>query len=476
MIRSLKSKLTILALLLGLLLISLDGWRTLYLLEQRTMDRLMREADIEGVRMAGSLQYFFRNAMKMAAEMETSHAALVQDLNLVLVCDERGIVRHSTQIQWQGRKLNDTPLGNVSAEVVRQVQEHMEGTIIRDQAAGNVIGAFPFFTTYDDQDRGVLLLDYDASAALERARGDALRESMLRACLLGAACVLLWLVLEWLVTERVEELLRFTTVARSGVEAVAPRPRQDELGIIAQSFVEAVHDIRSAELRQMEVAEQERRRIGADMHDDVCQRMVAAQLKSGVLESVLQREGQAQAALANTVASDLMMAVKVMRGFARGLAPMLVQKGRLAEALSHMAETLSASFSVRCEQEYQAGPRSLGVWVDTHIFRICQELAVNAAKHAKPSLIRIRVTYDERQLRLEVLNDGLPKMDAPKGKAGVGLEFVRQRVRALGGRFDIHSGANGVGSEACCEVRLLPIHYEDEPMQTEGNLFSTVAS
>ncbi|MBP6784881.1 MAG: hypothetical protein KA152_13890 [Verrucomicrobiales bacterium] len=453
-IRSIKSIISLVVFLLGLILIGLDWSKNERLLMDRTLARMEREAQSTGARMAGLMQHCFRNNQPRAAELEMSYAALLPDLALGVVADETGVVRFSTRLLWRNRSLRDTPIASMaSSELLSRASS--DGVIQRDDTHGRVVALYPFFATYDSDDLGMVALSYDASQAMERSKRDAFWESLSRACYLSAACLLLWLALDFFVTRRVDRLLEFASGMQEGLPVPNPETGTDELGLIAHTFADSVEKLRETEARLLEASEEERRRIGRDIHDDVCQRIAAAQLKCGVLSSVLSRDGLPHADLAVDVAKELQEAVMITRGFAHGLNPVRVGTEGLEVALSEMGGTLERSFGPDFEVKTDIGDVQLSPAVQTHIFRILQELMTNAAKHAHPTWVRTRVILDGPRLRMEVENDGLEFDSENAGTGGLGLRFVQQRVRALGGRLQfLPRGDSREGVLAICEVLL----------------------
>lgn len=461
---SIKAKISLLVLLLGLLLIVINQLRNEKLLVERSIARIEREAGETGTRLAGMMQHLFRKEQQRAAELEMSYASISTDLELGLVCDHDDVVRFATRLQWRGLSLKDTPLVS-AAEFVASSRGAMDGVSTWDDAHDRLLAVFPFFTSFDSKDRGVVVLAYDSSRALVRARGDAVRETVVQACLLASVCMLLWIALDLLVARRVELVLGYSRAVKAGAEPPMPLGGADELAVIAQSFAETVEKMLETESLLMEASEAERRRIGRDIHDDVCQRLAAAQLKSGVLSSELAAEQSVHAALAENIAVELREAASVTRVFARGLAPVWVEIEGLAPALHELAEQLTRSFGIQCKIECELGDMPLAVWVQTHVFRIAQELATNAAKHAHARHVRVCVSVASGMLRLEVENDGLSfnQAQAETQSKGLGMQFLRQRVRALGGKLTFQPRASGVaGTLALCETRLSGIYFSDQ--------------
>lgn len=469
--KKLNARLSLLLLVFGLVLIGANMWRNLSWIRDRRIARFEEEMTEMGVRLSGMMQHFVRRGMSSPAELEMSYAATTPQLELGLVCDSGGRVIFSTHLQWVGVNMSTTSLGDASS-LGSRVRSSMTPRVVFDHAQSTITGAFPFYEHYHSRDRGVVVLRFYTQEALRLAKRDAMLESAAHACALLALCALLWLALDILVTRRVQQLAEYAIAMGRGDEIDAKLAGGDELTVVASSFESAVNELLATENRLLETAEAERRRIGADLHDDVCQRVTAAQLKSGVLESVLRREGHPKALLAEAIAGDLARAVQVTRAFAQGLAPIQVQRGRLADALQELARTLADTFAIPFKCTCDLDGKELALWVDTHVYRIVQELAVNAAKHAKPTAITINLVIADDILRLSVESDGRPVKRG--GSRGMGLALIAQRVRALGGQWSLDPTADHEsphGSRAWCEVRLEEKHYADEaPRPLKGQL------
>ncbi|WP_395748498.1 histidine kinase [Prosthecobacter sp.] len=207
---------------------------------------------------------------------------------------------------------------------------------------------------------------------------------------------------------------------------------------------------------QTEAAENERRRIGQDLHDDVCQRLAATQLKSGVLGSSLKRDGHPQSVLAMDVARELAETSELARAYARGLAPVAVGPQELPDALDDLRKFLERAFALQCRVSCEDVSGVLKTEEAALIFRIAQELATNAAKHGRGTWIAISLIRDRDILRLEVANDGVRFVPAEGAKQnGMGLFMLRQRADALGATltFQPRDVAEG-GTLAVCEMPL----------------------
>ncbi|NJM39159.1 MAG: PAS domain S-box protein, partial [Akkermansiaceae bacterium] len=154
------------------------------------------------------------------------------------------------------------------------------------------------------------------------------------------------------------------------------------------------------ERQVIEVAEHERQRIGRDIHDDLCQRLAATKIRCGVLARTLAAESHEQAATAAEITTSLADATTFSRTLAKGLAPVTVESQGLMAALKSLASSAELLFGVSCRFECEEPVNIDNSDVAIHLFRIAQELVTNAAKHAHPSWIMIRLSVLEGRICL----------------------------------------------------------------------------
>jgi signal transduction histidine kinase len=116
------------------------------------------------------------------------------------------------------------------------------------------------------------------------------------------------------------------------------------------------------------------------------------------------------------------------------------------------AERSKIAVSLELSQEFGR----LSSAAETAIFRIVQECLTNIHRHSGSPTARIRIARDEREVRVEIQDEGRG-LPAPVNfsfglKAGVGIQGMRERVRELGGRCEISSGNSGT-----VVVAILPL-------------------
>lgn len=220
-----------------------------------------------------------------------------------------------------------------------------------------------------------------------------------------------------------------------------------------------VSDRKMLERRLLDTAENERRRIGVDLHDDLCQRLAAALMKTGVLQAALARQESPQQVLATELTTDLTEATGIARRFARGLAPVGIEALGLSAALSDLGDFITQAFKVPCRVECSNVDVTLTGETATHIFRVAQELANNTAKHGNCSWLEISFESTLAEAQLVVRHDGLPYKpgDAINSGTGMGMHLVRQRLDALGASLIFHPPAHAEGGGTVSVECLVPI-------------------
>jgi signal transduction histidine kinase len=94
----------------------------------------------------------------------------------------------------------------------------------------------------------------------------------------------------------------------------------------------------------------------------------------------------------------------------------------------------------------------------THLFRIAQEAVNNAVRHSRASEIRISLTKQQRQLSLEVWDNGVgidstaaTRRSGAADTWGMGLRIMDYRAGMIGGQFHIERSEAG-GTLVRCTV------------------------
>ena len=198
------------------------------------------------------------------------------------------------------------------------------------------------------------------------------------------------------------------------------------------------------ELARRAVAE-ERLRLARELHDVVAHSMSVIAVQSGVgahvAESRPEEVGKALATIEATsraTLEELRRLLGVLRQDSESQASLAPVPG-LADLDSLLGEVAKAGLAVRLRVEGTPSPLPAGV--DLSAYRIVQEALTNVVKHAGPAQAKVTIGYRDRDVTVEVTDDGrgaaAPAGDG-RGGTGHGLVGMRERVAAFGG--DLETG------------------------------------
>lgn len=216
----------------------------------------------------------------------------------------------------------------------------------------------------------------------------------------------------------------------------------------------ALAAVRSAllesEKKVLSVSEEERRRIGADLHDNLGQQLTAIELLCQSLREDLRKQPALEEQMAR-ICGYLQEAVAQTRRLARGLMPFELDAGGLADGLAEMVRRMGHG-SLQCDFVCPSPVKIEDNNVSSQLFRIAQEAVNNAAKHAGASKVTVTLSQHCDTVQLEVRDDG---RGLPKGKkhaTGLGLQIMKHRANVIGATLETKS-APGKGFKVICTLR-----------------------
>lgn len=184
------------------------------------------------------------------------------------------------------------------------------------------------------------------------------------------------------------------------------------------------------------VSEEERRRLGQDLHDGLGQQLTGLALLARALHSRLAADRHSAAADADELARQMARVLEDMRRQAHGLYPVELERSGLQVALEELALTHRQLFGVQCQVTIQGKFPPLEKSHALHLYRIAQEAVHNAIRHGAAKRICIRLSSSAKQIVLEIRDDGRgyrPKRREP----GMGIQIMRYRAGVLGADLSI---------------------------------------
>ena len=197
-----------------------------------------------------------------------------------------------------------------------------------------------------------------------------------------------------------------------------------------------LNEVRASRARIVQAADEERRRVERNIHDGAQQRLVTLSLALRQAQDRLGKGADPEAAATIArAAAELKLALSELRELARGIHPAILTEDGLEAAVLSLAERAPIPVAVNAHDMGR-----LSAAVEATAYFVVSEALANAVKHSGASEVRITLDRLDRQLAVEVEDDGVGGADPVLGSGLLGLS---DRVAALGGTFSLNSSRGG---------------------------------
>lgn len=217
---------------------------------------------------------------------------------------------------------------------------------------------------------------------------------------------------------------------------------------------EELHDLTG---KLISVQEEEKKKIGADIHDTITQALTGIGYKALLCQALIKKDLPRLEEELNRLVLNINGALKKSRSIISELRPKILDDlgiiVALNQAIANFKEDSGLSVNFEC-------PEMLNIHADIGIalYRIVQEALRNINKHARASQVDISLTINSRDLLLLIIRDngqGLTSGFSPRplDHSGIGLLTMRERAEDLGGQFVIES-KKGKGCQVTVSVPL----------------------
>ncbi len=221
-------------------------------------------------------------------------------------------------------------------------------------------------------------------------------------------------------------------------------------------LVEANEALRSTEeslrrlsARLLQLQDEERRHIARDLHDITGQKLALQSMGLSALQTkqASHLDAEAQQTLRESLVLNQEIATEI-RTLSYLLHPPLLDELGLSSAARWYATGFTKHTGIPIDIEVPQEMERLSPDAEVAIFRVLQESLTNVHRYANTPKARLRIstTADEIKVEIEDYGKGLQAARAkfPQesvARLGVGIQGMTERIRQLGGRLDITSGA-----------------------------------
>lgn len=195
----------------------------------------------------------------------------------------------------------------------------------------------------------------------------------------------------------------------------------------------------------MEACEHIIEEMGAELHDDLIQKLSVLRLYLDRLERSKTDQAETESLIVSMTA-DFLEVVQAVRRISRRLLPVKMDGDSFQKGISILCQNLEQSGGSTIHFEPTGPEQKFSDRAEIYLFRIVQELIHNAFKHSSAWHIWVRLTWAENQLTLEVEDDGTGFSKIPEFIAALKKKHntLRMRSEVIGAHIQYIQGKKGL--------------------------------
>jgi signal transduction histidine kinase len=195
----------------------------------------------------------------------------------------------------------------------------------------------------------------------------------------------------------------------------------------------------------MEACEQIISEIGAEIHDDLIQKLTAFRLNMDKIERASFNPADTRDIVIKMQA-EFDTIVDSVRRISRRLHPIKTDDDTFQQRIVSLCQTMETPGALRINSEFHGLPLDLSPVAEIYALRMVQELVHNAFRHSAAWHVWVRVTWRSSKLMIEVEDDGsgFSKRQEFIERLRKKHNTLRMRANAIGAKINYDNGARGL--------------------------------
>jgi signal transduction histidine kinase len=213
---------------------------------------------------------------------------------------------------------------------------------------------------------------------------------------------------------------------------------------------QAEEELRRLSGQLLLLQDEERRRIARDLHDSTGQDLVALATTLSQIHASIPSSSRKLRKLASQCQALADQCIRDVRTLSYLLHPPMLDEAGLEDAVRHYASGFTHRTGIDVQLEMSPHLGRMKPDVELALFRVVQESLTNIQLHSRSPLAKIRIERGSRKITLEISDKGTGisgSLRRRNGKLpfglGVGIPSMDERVKLIGGQFDIESSSSG---------------------------------
>ncbi|OVE76199.1 hypothetical protein BVX97_02075 [bacterium E08(2017)] len=196
---------------------------------------------------------------------------------------------------------------------------------------------------------------------------------------------------------------------------------------------------RQMDMKLTEAVEQERQKLGRELHDLLCQDLASISMLSSVVSDNPDSE------LINKLAKK---SVTFVKNLCSGLFPIELEEEGLVSAIQRLVEDQQQMTQMKLELNIEGDINAEDHTKALHFYRIIQEALMNAIKHSEGDHVALTLTADNGTITAIIEDNGRSMPENLDESQGMGLNIMQCRASIIGAVFEI-----GVAEETGTRIK-----------------------
>ncbi|HET7106915.1 MAG TPA: PAS domain S-box protein [Candidatus Acidoferrum sp.] len=200
----------------------------------------------------------------------------------------------------------------------------------------------------------------------------------------------------------------------------------------------------------LRLQDEERRRIARDLHDSTGQNLIALATTLDQLDRAIPPNSRKVRSLCLQCQEQIEQCTREIRTLSYLLHPPLLDETGLADAIRQFADGFTKRSGIRVNVTVSPSFGRMPSDVELSLFKVVQESLTNVQRHSGSSQVTIKLDRRSKDTRIEVTDTGRIGAGKRRGRngaipfeVGVGIPSMQERVKLIGGFFEMDCGAHG---------------------------------
>ncbi len=204
----------------------------------------------------------------------------------------------------------------------------------------------------------------------------------------------------------------------------------------------------------LSIREEERRRIGREIHDDLGQQLTAIKMDVSWIDKKTPEEAELVKIKLKNIISLLDGSNLSIRRILSELKPSILDEYGLLDALQWQAKQFTENTGIPVVINSAEKSYHLPEAISTCLFRVFQESLTNITRYAEANMVQVFIKQSENILQLRIEDNGIGfEKNLLHNKKTFGIIGMKERVRALNGKLSIDTIA-GKGTKITVNIPL----------------------